>query len=938
MTLEYTLPLADPGATLETVGGKGASLARLANAGLPVPGGFHITTEAYRRFVAENNLQPHILEAVRAASPSQPSTLETTSRLIADLFARAIVPDEIAQAVARAYAELPGDEPAVAVRSSATAEDLPDLSFAGQQDTYLNIRGANAVQAAVQRCWASLWTARAIGYRAQHGIEQDTVSLAVVVQLLVPAEVAGILFTANPIDGRRDQAMVTATWGLGEAIVGGTVTPDTLLVDKASGRVIERQTADKQLMTVRAEDGTEEQPVPEDLRRAPVLDDRQAAELARLGVQIEELYGLPMDIEWAWTTPPPLAGEGGFAILQARPITALPEAAPSPLLEWRLPDPKGRYARASAIELLPDPLSPLFATLGMPEWGKTMGGELGRLFGLESVIDNQELAAAGEHLFITINDYAYYDIGFITKWMSKWVSALPRMTRGLGSVLGSSEARWAGESRPRYAAVVAEWESRDPGGLPAGELLQGARALVVEAARHYLSVQAGILPAAYMSEALFTFLYERAVRRRGDPPALTFLLGFASTPIRAEQSLYDLAQWARSQGLLRDYLLRASSAEIAATSADPQSQVAEAGDAWPEFRSRLADHLARFGAAIYDLDFAKPTPADDPTPLLETVKFFLSDEAPNPYVRLARSEAAREGATQAALARLGGPRLRLFRRTLRLAQRFAPLREDALADAGLGWPVLRRLLGEVGRRLATAGVLASTDDVYWLRVEELQADAEALDGARPPADRHAVVSERRARWTQERRLTPPVALPPKEGMRFFGISWERFSPARTNQGPGGVIKGLGTSPGRVTGTARVIQGPEEFTQMRPGDILVARITTPAWTPLFALAGGVVTDVGGPLSHSSIVAREYGVPAVLGTGVATERIRSGQRITVNGDAGTVVLADGSGADADITAALGLAGKGKLGQRLALVAVALAALAIWRTWKSRSGKPK
>ena len=173
-------------------------------------------------------------------------------------------------------------------------------------------------------------------------------------------------------------------------------------------------------------------------------------------------------------------------------------------------------------------------------------------------------------------------------------------------------------------------------------------------------------------------------------------------------------------------------------------------------------------------------------------------------------------------------------------------------------------------------------------LDELQEAARALDAGQPPADYHAVVAERRATWESERALTPPVALPLKGGARFLGIDWSSVMPARTDQASGKVIKGIAASPGHVTGTARVIHGPEEFDQMRPGDILVARITTPAWTPLFALASGVVTDVGGPLSHGSIVAREYHIPAVLGTGVATERLRSEQRITVDGDAGTVMI--------------------------------------------------
>ena len=248
---DYVLPLADAGASLEAVGGKGASLARLAGAGLPVPDGFHVTTAAYRRFVAENDLQPGIVAALEAMDVSQPATLEAASSAIYALFAGAQTPPEVAGAIAAAYGELAGQDPVVAVRSSATAEDLPEASFAGQQDTFLNVQGYGEVLAAVKRCWASLWTARAIGYRLRQGIGMEGLSLAVVVQLLVPAEAAGILFTANPVTGRRDQALISAAWGLGEAIVGGQVTPDALTVDKASGVVLEREVADKRVMTVR---------------------------------------------------------------------------------------------------------------------------------------------------------------------------------------------------------------------------------------------------------------------------------------------------------------------------------------------------------------------------------------------------------------------------------------------------------------------------------------------------------------------------------------------------------------------------------------------------------------------------------------------------------------------------------------------------------------
>lgn len=304
--IPYVLPLADPRADLAAAGGKGMSLARMIQAGLPVPGGFHVTTEAYRLFVSENELQPRILDALKAADVADPASLEAASLAIGRLFTDGEIPAPVVEAVGAAYANTGGAP--VAVRSSATAEDLPGASFAGQQETYLNIRGTEAVLEAVKRCWASLWTARAVAYRIKNQIDHGEVALAVVVQELVNADAAGILFTANPVNGSRSEMVINAAWGLGEAVVSGAVTPDTITVDKATGKALRREIAEKQVMTVRTEAGTHEVPVPDVLRKKTVLTGAQTAELAKLGVRIEQLYEMPMDVEWA------LSG-GKFAIL-----------------------------------------------------------------------------------------------------------------------------------------------------------------------------------------------------------------------------------------------------------------------------------------------------------------------------------------------------------------------------------------------------------------------------------------------------------------------------------------------------------------------------------------------------------------------------------------------------------------------------------------------
>ncbi|HEY4036900.1 MAG TPA: PEP/pyruvate-binding domain-containing protein [Ktedonobacteraceae bacterium] len=870
------LALDDASAQLEQVGGKGASLARMAAAGLPVPPGFHVTTAAYHRFVTENGLQEEILAAVSAVTADHPATLEEASRQIARLFAKSVMPDDIAEAIRQAYAELGGNDLSVAVRSSATAEDLPEMSFAGQQETYLNMHGEAMVLDAVKRCWASLWTARAIGYRARHGIAPQDVSLAVVVQELVPAEAAGILFTANPLTGVRDQVMINAAWGLGEAIVGGEVTPDTVVVDRASWTITEQQISEKDVMTVRTLEGTHEEPVLSDRRTQAVLSPAQAAELARIGVQIEELYDQPMDIEWA-------LHDGHIFIVQARPITALPEptvgSQETRTAEWKLPKPNGRYMRSSVLELLPDPLSPLFATLGLPAWDRAIVTIL-KSAGIGGSFPNMTL--------VTINGYGYYDLSFTPMQTAKMLFVMPRiLIIDFPRLLRTSQLRWQ-ESRSKHTELVNRWQTTDLATASAEYLFNGARDITEEAAQYYLSVQSGILPAAYMSELFFTFVYNKFLKGRHAPSALTFMLGFDSAPIQAEKSLYDLAQWVRGQPELAAELANMSSEQFNTVYHEQAARAVIVEGAWSEFWQRLADHLARFGHTIYDLDFAKAVLADDPVPVLETLKFFISGQAPDPYERQQTTAAAREQAVQTMFTQLHGMRLSLFRRLIAWAQCYAPLRENALADVGLGWPVLRRILREIGQRLVEANRIDIPDDVFWLTQDELQIAATALDTGQSLVDYHAVVSERRATWESERAIAPPVSLPIKGGARFLGIDWSAVMPARTNQPEGDVLKGIAASPGHITGPARVIAGPDQFDQMRQGDILVARITTPAWTPLFALASGIVTDVGGPLSHSSIVAREYHIPAVLGTGVATERLSSGQRVAVDGDAGTVTL--------------------------------------------------
>ena len=866
MSTKFILPLNDLSATLEMVGGKGVSLSRMANAGFPVPGGYHITTLAYRRFVEENSLQPRILEILERLDVSDLESLTAASQEITAMFINAAIPADVANAVVQAYAGLPGISPAVAVRSSATAEDLPEASFAGQQETYLNVSGADALLDATRKCWASLWTARAIGYRARQDIAAEGVALAVVVQLLIPAEAAGIMFTANPINGERDQVVISASWGLGESVVGGLVTPDTLTLEKSSGNILKRETAKKHVQTVRVNEGTQEQPVPENLRQVPVLNDQQAAELAGLGKDIESLYHIPMDIEWT-------LADGKFAVVQARPITALPEPEPPVPTEWKLPE--GAYAamRNNIVELMADPLTPLFKTLGLSAVNTSMSRLMTGFFGNQDVMPGE--------LIIPVNEYAYYNGSVKFGPMMKIVLDTPGIMRRMFT--GAVE-RWTEEGRPRYAETITKWRSMEWRELSSTELLEAIDQLAEAVIDAYGSLVSGVIPAAWISEALFTLTY-KLVRRRDDPTAPTFLMGFDSLPIRAEKSLFDISKWIRESEELSAYLKATSTTELVAQLNSDQAPEDVNEIEWRDWQRRFLAHLQEYGHTIYNLDFANPVPADDPTPVLETLKLFVNGQGVNPHERQKVSAERREQATQSMQKRLKGVRLNLFQKNLDRAQRFAPLREDGLADVGMSYPLLRQMLSELGQRFTEAGLIEQIDDIYWLEQDEVEKAAARLDRGDALSSLAEVIPQRKAIWQSANRAAPPMALPQ---MKVFGIDIMKLKSGRTKKDGEDTLKGVAASPGTVTAPASVLHGPEDFSKMRTGNVLVASITTPAWTPLFARAAAVVTDVGGPLSHGSIVAREYGIPAVLGTDSATKHIQDGQTITVDGDTGLVTL--------------------------------------------------
>lgn len=914
--MTYTIPLTHIGKNdALSAGGKGANLGELTTAGFPVPPGFVLTTAAYEVFVSENGLQQQVLDLASRVSVDDPRQAEEVSPAIEDLFLGAEIPEDIRADLLAAYTDLTrGGEIPVAVRSSATAEDLPTASFAGQQDTYLNIRGESALLDAVKKCWASLWTARALLYRLRQGVDPAGVSLAVVVQQLAPADAAGILFTANPVNGDREQIVINAAWGLGEAIVGGAVTPDTVVVEKSTWRIASRTIAAKTVMTVLTDNGVEERPIPRAQQEQPVLDDATAIELARYGAQIEAHYGAPMDIEWA------IAG-GAIAILQARPITNLP---PAPLrdVRWEPPRPGTVWMRRQVVEHMPEPLSPLFDELylqGLDQSMEEIAVFLSDLSGIEiNVWDFVEPPVTA-----TINGYAYsvasfdFRLKLIPLALRMYTVILPKMIRHL-------IPRWRDESLPAYLAAIERWQRIDPAEASDETLLQGVRELAAEDAVYWYAASVPLGLARATDAALDRFL-KSVGRGRANGSRFTsgaYLRGFPSKAVEAQARLEAIARKIQDSKALRDLVMETPTSGLLDALAERTDGQAVLDD--------LHQYLHVYGHQIYNLDFAAPTLADDPLPVLLSLKTAVAHPERDARVRQAELAREREELTRSMVRSLDPIRRWIFRLLLGWAQRFAPYREEALFYVGAAWPTLRGLALELGRRLTEAGSLDTPDDVFFLQTAELAAASAARAEGISRPDLAKLARERRILREARKRLDPPVIVPPDGRLKFGPIDMAMFEPKPRNTGEGPTLNGFAVSPGRATAPASLIRSPEEFDKMIPDTILVCTTTTPAWTPLFAQAKGLVTDIGGALAHGSIVAREYGIPAVMGTGVATQRIEDGQRILVDGDAGAVTLLDEVDAtvmtQADKTAQRKFPAK-----KFALAALAVGlgvGLAVWR----------
>lgn len=884
---DYILPFTSSEATLARAGGKGANLARLVQAGFTVPPGFIVTTDAYRAFVEINQLQPRILALTPAISTEDTAVLESASAKIRAWFEQGGLPEETAAQITSACRALPTSS--VAVRSSATAEDLPGLAFAGQQDSYLNVAGEDAVLDAVKRCWSSLWTARAIAYRVRNDIPTDEVALAVVIQKMIAADSSGVLFTANPMTGRRDEMIIEASFGLGEAIVSGQVDPDRYVVNCAGWKVTERKVGAKEIAVLPlATSGTEQ--IRRHNAKVQALPEAEIIELAQIAQRVARHFGSPQDIEWAWE-------DGQLHLLQSRPITSL----------YPLPGSVGSaeelriYVNFNAIQGISEPLTPL----GIDAL-RLLFSSVTRRLHIDSSL-RQLLPEAGGRLFLDFTDMArdprLQKVGLalladtepdtrqillglmeaerippkrvLTGWrmVLLFLVLLSILHRLLAALLKPEQVR------PHLLAEAEQYLVEAQGHIEsAGDLAACLRAMESDLP-HGDRISFNIMPVVMPVVSGGLPLLERWLSDwLGERPEAAWQL-MQGLPGNVTMEM-NLKLWAVAQRI------RADAQALEAMGTRPVETLVEMyrqGQLPATAQQAFGEFLQTYGMrGTAEIDLGRPRWGDDPTPIMQTLLGYLQLEDPSlaPDVlfqrRVERTERlAGEYVERAGKMRFGRLRAWLLGGLIRRLRALGGLREVPLFYIARVYAIYRTALLDQANKLVARGKLERAEDIFFIPLETLKRFAEG-----ETVDLKSIAIANRTDYEGEcrRRQMPRLLLSTGE------VFYEGVSKAAAS---GNDLVGNGVSPGIVEGQARVVLDPRRVS-LEPGEILVCPATDPGWTPLFLTAGGLVMEIGGMMTHGSIVAREYGIPAVVGIHQATTRLQTGQRVRVDGNNGRVEL--------------------------------------------------
>lgn len=903
----------DPRALVEAeVGGKALNLARLAAAGFRVPPFFAVSTRAFRAFVEP--LEDAIAAALGNHDLATPSGAEAAARAIRDVLLDAKetgLEDLVGAGLERLKAQPASQELAAladgpageffAVRSSCTGEDSASASFAGQMDTFLFVRGRAAIAEAVRRCWASAFGARALSYRKQKGLDPVAVAAGVVVQRMVPGDVSGVLFTADPTSGRRDVVVVSATWGLGEGLVSGALAADGFTVERATGQVIARDLQPKEEMIVwdvPAGGGTCHAPVPPERREVACLDDAALVELAGLGADIERAYGgTPQDVEWT-------RAAGRTFVLQARPVTTLAAppapAAPAPKL---LPDRGGDriWDNSNIIESYSGVTTPMtysyirraYSTVyqrscefnGVPRdeiwqnlrWFDSLVGLLGgqvyynmeawyRLLWLFPGAD--EGAAAMERM-----------LGVRTSWRQSLKRPDRTLRQKLHQLRRMLSNFWNVDAIVRrfeegFRASYAKWKDVAWDQLSLHEL---HAAWLDLAERFLLNWQAPLaidFLAMHSTKQLekLTISYGLDAQGGFQNDLLCGEGGIEST--EPTRMLMRMAQGVRGDAKLR--------AALEATPDDACLALLDREPAFAQFRATVKDYLDRYGfRCMNELKLEEPTLKDRPAFLFTMIKNYLGQPDLDVEAMDRREREKRQGAERVLDQRLGFFRRRRYRWWLKQARKAVKNRENMRFSRTRTYGLLRELLNALGRRLQERQLLDGWHDVYYLHIDEAFG---FVDGTTVTTDLRGIVAVRKRefeRWRANPDL--PDRITTTGAVHVNALA----PPPAAAQGDGKTLKGTPCCPGVVTNKVRVIRSPKDDLTLR-GEILVAARTDPGWVPLYPSASGLLIERGSLLSHSAIVARELGLPTIVNIPDLCRRLQDGMTVTMDAGAGTVTV--------------------------------------------------
>ncbi|WP_433035567.1 rifamycin-inactivating phosphotransferase [Actinomycetospora sp. CA-053990] len=844
------------------VGGKGASLGELSRiAGVHVPAGFCVTTNAFRRAVAEVPSLEDRLDQLSGLDPDDRDEIAAVSAEIREAIADQPVPADLAAAITRSIAGA-GEGAAYAVRSSATSEDLPTASFAGQHDTFLNVVGPAAVLEHVRACWASLFTERAVSYRLRHGVDHRTVHMAVVVQQMVSPDASGVLFTADPVTSNREVTTIEAVLGLGEALVSGLVSADSYTVRE--GEVVERAIAAKERAVLGSPGGgTREQAVEEERRRRPALTDAQAVGLAQLGRRIEAHFSRPQDVEWCLV-------DGEFRIVQSRPITTL---FPVPVAE----DGEFHvYVSVGHQQMMTDAMTPL----GLSVWQMTTP---------------RPVAEAGGRLFVDVTPYLASPAG--REWFLEAAGRSDPLMRDALQTLVDRDA--IAPAPPEEGAGGPPGDGgpamidADPGLVE--ELIAASEASVAAAARairthhgpHLLDFivedfqELRRLLFDPRSRQVFTtamdaawWIDEHLRAWLGEENAADTLTQSVPNNVTSEMglALLDVADVIRPHPEVVAYLRGVSDDDF------PDDLAGVAGGR--EAHDALCAYLDRYGMrCVGEIDISRPRWSERPAALLPAILGNVENFEPGAGRR--RFEQGRQEAwakEQELLERLhalpdGNRKAHEAKAMIDRLRTFIGYREYPKFAMVSRYAIYKRALVAEAERLVRDGVLRDRDDIFFLRFPEIR------DAVRAGRVDDELIRERREAFVEYQALTPPRVLT-SDGEAVAG-AYRRAGP------PADALVGLPVSTGSVEGRARVVLDMSEA-DLVPGDILVTAFTDPSWSPLFVTIAGLITEVGGLMTHGAVVAREYGLPAVVGVEGATRRIRDRQRIRVDGTNGYVEI--------------------------------------------------